>query len=652
MPRDISRKGEAIGRLEPRLSGFNLLLLGIGAIIGAGIFVMTGTAAAHYAGPAIAISFAIAAVACLCTGLCYAELASLFPESGGAYSYARASLGPYVGWVVGWCLLLEYLFAAGAVAVGWSGYFIAACADLGWTFPKAFAGAPLTSVGGNVQPAPGSYINLPAATIVLLLTACAIRSVRASAFVNNFVVAAKVIVIALFLIVGAQYVDPTNWHPFVPENTGEFGHFGWSGVLRGAGVVFFAYLGFDAVATAAQEARNPQRDIPRAIIGALVICTALYVLMALVMTGLTSYENLSVPHPVSVAIRNAGSASRWLGPLVNVGVLAGLTSVILALLYAQSRVLYAVSCDGLLPPAFAKVHPRFRTPSGSILLVGALAAVLGALMPLEVIGTLVSVGTLFAFMVVCFTVLRLRRTRPEVYRKFRVPFFPWVPVGGILICAYLIVGLGGPVLLRFGLWLLAGSAVYLVYARRRGLLAISEELAGANRVACETRYRVIHTICLTIIYGVGFLWSCFSKLDQTVTGGVQMRELTARASHLRSNERARLAFVRRSREYGPGTCQIARISTKSAAARGGFTPISTNLQFKIAGARGVEMRVGTPVLNDGVARFHSTDPVAVDLRSIPWGRSSGLTLSLAVRWRHTMRRRVPSATSSPRSATD
>jgi basic amino acid/polyamine antiporter, APA family len=453
--------------LERRLTCVNLLLLGIGAVIGAGIFVMTGTAAAHYAGPAIVLSFAIAAVACLCAGLCYAELASMFPVAGGAYSYTRAALGNFGGWVVGWCLLLEYLLAAGAISAGWAGYFTAACADIGIALPHAFTSAPLASQEGQISLARDSYLNVPAATIVLLLTAGVVRSVRTSAFINNAVVIIKIAVIVSFLIVGALYVDPVNWHPFLPRNTGEFGHFGWSGVLRGAGVVFFAYLGFDAVCTAAQEARNPQRDMPRAIVGSLVICTSLYVLMAIVMTGLTSYRNLSVPHPVSVAIRNAGSASRWLEPIVNVGVVAGLTSVILALVYAQSRVLYAMSCDGLLPAVFSRVHPRYNTPYWSVLLVGGLAAALGAVVPLEILGTLVSMGTLFAFSLVCIAVLRLRRSQPSIPRPFRLPLSPFVPILGILVCAYLMIGLGSSVWLRFTLWLASGAVFYLAYANRR-----------------------------------------------------------------------------------------------------------------------------------------------------------------------------------------
>jgi basic amino acid/polyamine antiporter, APA family len=454
-------------RLERQLTAVNLTLLGVGAVIGAGIFVITGTAAAHYAGPAIALSFVIAAVACLCAGLCYAELAAMFPVAGSAYSYARAALGPFGGWTVGWCILLEYLFACGAISSGWGGYFVAACADFGVRLPHAWVGAPLAMPEGHLTFAQGSHLNIPAAGIVLLLTAGVVRSVRTSAFINNAIVAIKVVVIALFLIIGALYIDPANWHPFIPPNTGEFGQFGWSGVMRGAGAVFFAYLGFDAVSTAGQEARNPQRDMPRALIGALLFCTVLYVLMSIVMTGLTSYRNLSVPNPVSVAIRNAGAAAAWLEPVVDIGIVAGLTSVMLTLIYAQSRVLYAISCDGLLPAIFSRVHARYHTPHWSILVVGAIGAVLGAVLPLEIIGNLVSMGTLFAFTIVCIAVLRLRRTHPMIPRPFRLRPSPFVPVLGILICVYLMSGLGGAVWLRFTIWLAIGAALYAAYGRHR-----------------------------------------------------------------------------------------------------------------------------------------------------------------------------------------
>jgi basic amino acid/polyamine antiporter, APA family len=453
--------------LERRLSGLNLLLLGIGAIVGAGIFVITGTAAADYAGPAIILSFAIAAIACLCAGLCYAELASMFPVAGSAYSYTRTSLGPFAGWTVGWCLLLEYLFASGAIAAGWAGYFSAACGDFGISIPPAFTGSPLAVQSGHWSLGSGSYFNAPAAVIVLVLAAAVARGVRTSALINNALVAAKIAVIALFLIVGALYVDPANWHPFLPDNTGEFGHFGWSGVLRGAGVVFFAYLGFDALATTAQEASNPQRDVPRALIGSLIICTVLYALMSIVMTGLTPYRNLAVPDPVSVAINNAGVGFSWVRPVVDVGIVAGLTSVILALIYAQSRVLYAMAMDGLMPAVLRQVHSEYHTPHWSVLWVGVFAATLGAFVPFEIVGTLVSMGTLFAFLLVCIAVLRLRYLQPSLPRPFRLPLSPFVPGLGILICAYLMFGLGAAVWLRFGAWLVIGTVLYLLYARRR-----------------------------------------------------------------------------------------------------------------------------------------------------------------------------------------
>jgi APA family basic amino acid/polyamine antiporter len=431
--------------LERRLSSVQLLFLGVGAIIGAGVFVMTGTAAAQYAGPAIVVSFGIAAIACLCSGLCYAELASMFPQAAGAYSFARIALGELGGWVVGWCLLLEYLVAAAAVASGWSGYFTSACAAAGLTLPHGLSSAP---------------VNLPATAIVSALSACAMWGAQTSTRANTILVITKICVIALFLVVGAVHVDPANWRPFLPPNSGDSGHFGWSGVVRGAGVVFFAYLGFDCVATASQEARRPQKDIPRAVLGSITVCTALYVLMALVMTGLTSYRNLAVSDPVAVALHGIGNTARWLEPLVDVGILAGLTSVILVLVYAQSRVLFVMARDGLLPAVFGRIHDRYRTPHYSVMAVGVVAAALATLLPLDILGTLVSMGTLFAFVLVAVSLVRLRRSQPSLARPFRLPLSPYVPGLGIAICLYLMVGLGAVVWLRFAVWLTVGILVY------------------------------------------------------------------------------------------------------------------------------------------------------------------------------------------------
>lgn len=432
-------------QLERRMSSVQLLCLGVGAIIGAGVFVMTGTAAAQYAGPAIVVSFGIAAIACLCSGLCYAELASMFPQAGGAYSFARTALGELGGWVVGWCLLLEYLVAAAAVASGWSGYFTSACAAMGLVVPSGLSGAP---------------VNLPAAAIVVALTACAVWGAKASTRVNTLLVVTKVCVIVLFLAVGVAHVNPANWKPFLPANAGEWGHFGWSGVMRGAAVVFFAYLGFDCVATAAREARNPQKDIPRAVLGSIIVCTALYILMALVMTGLTSYRNLAVPDPVAVALQRICSPARWLEPLVDVGILAGLTSVILVLIYAQSRVLLVMAQDGLLSPMFGRIHARHRTPHYCLITVGALATALATFLPLATLGTLVSMGTLFAFALVAVSLMRLRRTQPLLPRPFRLPFSPYIPAVGLAVCLYLMVALGAMIWLRFVLWLTVGMLVY------------------------------------------------------------------------------------------------------------------------------------------------------------------------------------------------
>lgn len=466
--------------LKRNLNALNLTLLGIGAIIGAGIFVLTGTAAAEHAGPGIVFSFVLAGIGCLFAGLCYAEFAAMIPIAGSAYTYGYATLGEFVAWVIGWNLILEYLFAASTVAVGWSGYFVAFCRDyLSITFPADFIHAPmdLDAAGHVVQT--GAIMNLPAVLLVLVITALLIVGVKESARFNNIIVFIKCAIVLAVIVCGAAYVNSANWHPFIPENTGTFGQFGWSGILAGAGTIFFAYIGFDAVSTAAQETKNPQRDLPIGIIASLVVCTVLYILMALVMTGIASYKSLNVPEPVYVAIAQAGEGLAWLKPIVSIGAIAGLSSVVLVMLMGQPRIFYIMANDGLLPPIFGKVHPKFGTPHYSTIITGGIAAVIAGLLPIGLLGHLVSIGTLFAFVIVCAGILVLRRRRPDLPRPFKTPWVPFVPVVGIVSCSALMLGLGLDTWIRLAVWSALGLAVYFGYGKRNSRLGRREGTAGA-----------------------------------------------------------------------------------------------------------------------------------------------------------------------------
>ncbi len=449
------------------LGPWNLTALGIGGIIGAGIFVITGHAAAQYAGPAVSISFLVSGIACGLAGLCYAELASLIPVSGSAYTYAYASLGELAAWIIGWDLILEYLFAAATVAAGWSGYVISFLRDMGIAVPSALAAPPLSYTHAHGWKSTGALLNVPAVAIIFVLTTLLVFGIRGSARLNNAIVLLKVGVIMLFICFGAFYVEPENWTPFIPENTGTFGQYGFSGVVRGAGVVFFAYLGFDAVTTAAQEARNPQKDMPTGILGSLAVSSLLYFLVALVLTGIVKYDLLLVPDPIAFGVDAAGPGLAWLRPLVKIGAIAGLSSVILVVLFGQSRILYAMAADGLLPPQLAKVHQRYRTPYVTTILTGLLGAALAACLPISVLGEMVSVGTLFAFTIVCLGVLVLRYTDPELPRLFKIPGGPVVPVLGMLVSLTQMAFLPTATLFRLVVWMAIGLGIYFTFGIRR-----------------------------------------------------------------------------------------------------------------------------------------------------------------------------------------
>jgi len=501
---ELMPEDEGEGGLRRALTATNLILLGIGAIIGAGIFVLTGTAAAQYAGPAIVLSFVLAGFGCLFAGLCYAEFASMIPVAGSAYTYGYATLGELVAWIIGWDLILEYLFAASTVAVGWSGYFTAFMTELGIQLPPALTGAPFAVEGTHtlvrsqicIDPATSGVavdavsrtpvaiadcvaqgftmthgiLNVPAMVLIAILTALLVVGIKESARFNNIVVYVKVAIVLAVIFFGFKYVNTANWQPFIPENTGEFGKYGWSGIVRGAGVIFFAYIGFDAVSTAAQEAKNPQRDLPIGILGSLAVCTVLYILMALVMTGIAHYTELNVPHPVFVAIEKAGPNLKWLTYFINIGAIAGLASVVLVMLMGQPRIFYSMSRDGLLPPLFGRVHPKYRTPHIATIVTGIVALLIAGLFPIGLLGELVSIGTLLAFVIVCGGILVLRHMQPELTRPFRTPWVPVVPILGILICGYMMYGLPLDTWLRLAIWMALGLAIYFLYGRSHSKL--------------------------------------------------------------------------------------------------------------------------------------------------------------------------------------
>ncbi len=505
------------GGLKRTLTALNLTTLGIGAIIGAGIFVITGQAAAQYAGPAIVISFIVSGLACGFAGLCYAEFASMIPIAGSAYTYAYSTLGEFFAWIIGWDLILEYLFAASTVAVGWSGYVVSLLKDLHIILPPQFTNAtgalmvnlpdagwkPLSAVANTLEASGVDYttlqhvtciMNLPAMFIVVLLTLLLVIGIKESANFNNVMVITKVSVIILFIVLGFMFVKAVNWHPFIPANKvestpishygsfgawlkaygAEFGKYGISGILRGAGVIFFAYIGFDAVSTAAQESRNPQKDMPKGILGSLGISTVLYILVAIVLTGIVSYKELNVADPVAVGVDAMGKGMFWLRPIVKIAAIAGLSSVILVMLLGQPRIFFTMSKDGLLPSVFSKVHPRFKTPYVSTLITGTVAMIIAGILPIRVLGELVSIGTLLAFIIVCISVIILRKTRPDIQRPFKTPWVPVIPILGAAICFLQMAALPFDTWLRLIIWMAVGFFIYFLYGIKHSKVRLND----------------------------------------------------------------------------------------------------------------------------------------------------------------------------------
>jgi APA family basic amino acid/polyamine antiporter len=456
-------------KLERSLGPFSLILLGIGAIIGAGLFSITGIAAAENAGPSIVISFILASIGCAFAGLCFSELASMIPIAGGAYTYSYATMGEFVAWLIGWVLILEYSAGAAVVAISWSAYIVSLLQSFNIHIPAAIAASPWQPVHLADGTQEYGLINLPALFIVAILSLLLIRGIDKSAKVNAVLVFIKVCVVLIFIGVGFFYINPENYTPFIPENTGTFGEYGWSGILRAAGIVFLAYIGFDAVSTAAQEVKNPQRDLPIGIIGSLVACTILYILFSLVLVGIVPYPELNVAAPVAEAVNR--TPFFWLNGLMKLAIIAGLTSVVLVLLLGQSRIFFTMSKDGLIPTCFSSVHPKFHTPwiSNLILMVG--VGGFAAFAPLSIVGHVTSIGTLLAFAIVCGSVLILRKTRPDLKRPFRTPFVPLVPILGIITCSILMLSLGRTIWINLFIWMAIGLVIYFCYGKKHSHLA-------------------------------------------------------------------------------------------------------------------------------------------------------------------------------------
>jgi basic amino acid/polyamine antiporter, APA family len=450
-------------KLRKTLGPGSLIALGIGAIIGAGLFSLTGVAAAQNAGPAVALSMVVAAIGCAFAGLCYSEFSCMIPVAGSAYTYAYATLGEWLAWIIGWDLVLEYAVGAATVSISWSGYVVSLLHDFGIDLPASLVAGPFEPLqlpdGRTIH----GMFNLPAVFIISVISLLLMLGIKESARTNAIIVVIKLAVVVVFIGLGWLYINKANYTPFIPPNTGEFGRFGLSGIMAGAGTIFFAYIGFDAVSTAAQEAKNPQKDMPIGIIGSLGICTVLYILFAVVLTGMVNYTKLNVAAPVAVAIDV--TPYDWLRVLIKFGIICGFTSVILVMLLGQSRVFYSMSRDGLVPPVFSAIHPKFRTPWRSNLLFMAFVAPFSALLPLSVVGHMTSIGTLFAFVIVCAGVWVMRRKQPGAPRPFKTPLVPLVPILGIVWNFAMMYSLGWQNWLRLFIWLAIGQLIYFLYSR-------------------------------------------------------------------------------------------------------------------------------------------------------------------------------------------
>ena len=488
--------------LKRTLGAWGLIALGIGAIIGAGLFSITGMAAANHAGPAITISFVVAAMGCLFAGLCYAEFASMIPVAGSAYTYSYATMGEFIAWIIGWDLVLEYAVGAATVGISWSRYLIIFLADFGIHLPEAL----------TLGPWDGGIINLPAVFIIVLMSLLLIKGTRESAFVNAIIVALKVSVVLVFIILGWSYINNDNYTPYIPDNTGTFGDYGFSGVIRAAAIVFFAYIGFDAVSTAAQEAKNPKKDMPWGILGSLAICTVLYILFAHVMTGVTPYTSFSGKDgiaPVAVAINQMGEANAagvvepdypWLNRAIIVAILGGYASVILVMLMGQSRVFFSMSKDGLIPRIFSSVNPKTQTPAKNNLFFMLFVSLFAAFVPARVVGEMTSIGTLFAFILVCLGIWVMRKKMPELPRAFKTPLVPLVPILGIITCLFMMVFLPMDTWIRLLLWMLIGLDIYLVYGAKNSHLGNGTLQRKGMKIA-----RITGIVLALLLVVAGFL---------------------------------------------------------------------------------------------------------------------------------------------------
>ena len=479
----------------------NLTMLGIGAIIGTGIFVLTGTVAAQNAGPAVILSFMLAGVASIFAALCYSEFASLVPMAGSAYTYGYATLGELFAWIIGWDLVLEYALGAVTVSIGWSGYVVSFLRDIGIHIPAQLSAARGTLVTLTDGTQVTAIFNLPAVIIIAIVTLLLVIGIRESANVNNVIVFVKVAVVLLFIVGAAHAVNPANWHPFIPPSTGTRGHFGWSGVMQGAGIVFFAYIGFDAVSTAAQEAKNPQRDMPISIIGSLLICTVLYILVSAVATGIVSYLQLDVPDPIAVAADHAGVG--WMASLIKLGAIAGLSSVILVMLLGQSRIFWTMADDGLLPKFVSRVHPKFQTPWITTIVTGIVVACFAAIFTVREAGSLVSIGTLLAFVIVSIGVLVLRIREPDLPRTFKTPVVWFVAPMGVLSALALMISLPWLTWERLIYWFAFGIVIYFGYSVYNSKLGSEKNRRRDWMVSCAESCRGdLDRIWLTRLYPV------------------------------------------------------------------------------------------------------------------------------------------------------